>query len=125
MSVIFSGVVASKKYLKASNLDKKHGSTKNMACRIRCNSDGRDGVCCMIVYSFDLRESVEMIFLRIDRLGGRIRGCPTNPNTVLDEPFVDSFGRVCHEDTAFEIGLCENIWQRSSMVDMETVGESA
>jgi hypothetical protein len=38
----------------------------------------------------------------------------------LDQPFVDGFSGMGHEDSAFEIGLCENIRKRSCMVEMET-----
>ena len=69
MSIIFSGVIACKEYLQAGNLDQEHGSTENMACWIRSNADGRDGVCCMIIYSFDLRKSVKMVFLKNRQAG--------------------------------------------------------
>ncbi len=32
-------------------------------------------------------------------------------NIVLDEPLVDCFGWVGHEDSASEVRLCKHIWK--------------
>jgi hypothetical protein len=53
-------------------------------------------------------------------LWGRIRGCPSNPDAILDEPFVDGFRWMCHEDSSFEIGFGQYIGKRSRMVDVKT-----
>ena len=37
-------------------------------------------------------------------------------DAVLDEPFVDCFCGMSHEDATSEIGLCENVRQRGGMV---------
>jgi hypothetical protein len=81
---------------------------------------------CMIVYCFNERESAEMVCLRIRR--GRLRGGGVgirgNSNRVLDKPFIDSFGWVCHEHPAPEICLREHVGEGSRMVYMETVALS-
>ena len=46
--------------------------------------------------------------------------CVLYTDGVLHEPFVDRFGRVRHVDTAFEVGLCEDVREGCGMVDMET-----
>jgi hypothetical protein len=38
----------------------------------------------------------------------------------LDQPLVNGFCRVCHEDSAPEVGLSQDIWQRCGMVHVET-----
>jgi len=80
-----------------------------MASRVWCNSDRRDGVGSMVVNGFDHGEGREMVGFCVDRLAFGIRRGTANSNTILDEPFVDGFCRMCHEDPAFEVGLCQYI----------------
>jgi hypothetical protein len=43
----------------------------------------------------------------------------------LDEPFIDGFGRMCHEDAALEFGLCKDKREGGSMIQVETAAQSA
>jgi hypothetical protein len=38
----------------------------------------------------------------------------------LDQPFVDGFGWVGHEDATFEVGLSQDVGKGGGMVEMET-----
>ena len=38
----------------------------------------------------------------------------------MNEPFVDGFGGMGHEDSTFEVGFGEDIRKGSGMVEMET-----
>lgn len=51
----------------------------------------------------------------------RRRGRAAHTHIILDQPFVDGFGGVCHEYTALEIGLAEHIGERGGMINMETM----
>lgn len=37
----------------------------------------------------------------------------------MDQPFVDCLGGMSHEDSAAEVGLCENIREGGGMVKVE------
>ena len=43
-----------------------------------------------------------------------------DPDTVLDEPFVDRLCRVRHEHPTSKVRLCKNIRKTGCMVQMET-----
>lgn len=60
-----------------------------------------------------------MVLLGIHGLGGWVGGCVANPDTVRDEPLVDGLCWMRHEDSAFEICLCQHVGQRSGMVNMK------
>lgn len=49
------------------------------------------------------------------------RDCLLHSYAILYQPFVDSFSRMCHEDAAAEVCLCQNERQTHSMVEVETV----
>ena len=44
-----------------------------------------------------------------------------NADRVLNEPFVDRFGRVGHEDSALEVRFRKDVWEGSGMIDVATV----
>lgn len=72
MTILLAGVVAGKEDVESSNLDEEHGSAEDMACRIRGNADGGDGMRGIVVDGFDLRKGAEVVLLGIYRLIGRI-----------------------------------------------------
>jgi len=53
----------------------------------------------------------------------RLKACVglLDPNTVLDQPFVDSFRRMGHIDFASEIGLSKDVGKGRCMVEMKTI----
>lgn len=93
-----------------------------MAGRVRSDSDGGDGVGGVIIDCLDLRKSIQMVLLCVYRRGGRAGGCVSNTDAVLDEPFVDSLGRMRHEDSAAEVGFGKDVWQGRGMINVKTAG---
>lgn len=68
MSILLSRVVACEEDFQASDFDEEHGSSKNVACRVWCDSDGGDGVGGIVVDSLYLRKGVEVILFGVERL---------------------------------------------------------
>ena len=62
-----------------------------------------------------------MVGFRVER-GSLVGGgcCVAYTDRVLDEPFVDGFCWMCHEDSAFEVGFGKDIRKGGCMVEMET-----
>lgn len=77
---------------------------------------------CMIVYCFNERESAKMVCLRVwcRRLRGGVR-VRRNTNRVLNQPFIDSFCRMCHKHSAPEVCLREYVGKGGGVIDMKTV----
>ena len=61
-----------------------------------------------------------MVLLSVDWLGCRVRRGISHTDTVLDEPFVDGLGGMCHEHSAPEVGLRQYVGKRGRVIDMET-----
>lgn len=69
-------------------------------------------MCCIKVDRLDHGVCVEMVLFGIHLdLGFGVARHVADADGVLYEPFVDGFCGMCHEDTAFEVGLCEDIRQ--------------
>lgn len=68
MSILFTRVIASEEDVETGDLDEEHGRSEHMAGRVGSNSDGGNGMGSMIVDSFNLGESVQMVLLRINGL---------------------------------------------------------
>jgi len=60
--------------------------------------------------SLNERKGVDNVCL-IEELTDMFGGCVSvlYSNRILHQPFVYSFGGMCHEDSASEIGLCQYI----------------
>jgi hypothetical protein len=123
MSILFPRVVTCEEDVETSNLNEEHGSTEDMTGWVGSDSNGGDGVGSVVVDGLDLRECVQMVLFSINRLCSWIRRSVADPNTVLNKPLVDSFGRVCHKDTTPEVSLRKDVWQGRRMVDMETMAD--
>lgn len=87
---------------------------------VRGDSDGRDSMGGVIVDSLDLRATVEVVLLGINGLRGRMRRCVTDPDAVLNQPLVDSLGRMGHKNPASEVGLRQDVGKRRGMVNVKT-----
>lgn len=73
------------------------------------------------VYCFDLCEGGNVVLFGVERSalvrgGGRVG----YPDRVLDQPFIDGFGWMCHEDSAFKVGFGEDVRESGCVVEMET-----
>ena len=58
------------------------------------------------------------------QLSGEVGGCRgtiADANGVLDQPFIDGFCGVGHEDAAAEIGLGEDVGEAHRMVEVEAI----
>lgn len=92
-----------------------------MAGRERSNTDAIDCVCRIEIDGFNQRKcrQVVMFGIKSGTLIGR-RCCVADPYIVLNEPFVDSLGRMRHKDTAFEVRLAEDIRESGGMINVKT-----
>ena len=66
MTVIFARIVACEQDVEASDVNEKHGCTKDMAGWNWCETDGGDGMSGVVVYCFYLRECREMICFGVE-----------------------------------------------------------
>lgn len=48
-------------------------------------------------------------------------GYVLDSDVVLYQPFVNCFRWVGHENTASKIRLCQHVWERCCVVDVETI----
>lgn len=120
MSVFFARIVAREQDIQASNRHQEHGGTENMAGGEWRDTNIIDSMCCVEVDCFYQRECGQMIAFRVQG-GALIRGrrCVADSDVVLDQPFVDGLGSMGHEDSAFEVGLAENVGQCGGVVDVK------
>jgi hypothetical protein len=112
MSVIFSRVVAGEQDLETCDFHQEHGGAQYVTGRIWCDADSRDCMCGVEVDGFDHGKGVEMVGLvvHLDLRHLRRAGHVAHADRILDEPFIDGLCGMCHEDSALEVGLCEDIW---------------
>jgi hypothetical protein len=68
MAILLAGVVACKKYVKASNVDKEHRCAQYMTGRVRCDTDARDGMSCMEVDCLNLRERTKVVLFGVENV---------------------------------------------------------
>lgn len=92
-----------------------------MASRERSDTDAVDRVCCIEIDCFNQRKCGEMVMFGIKSgtLIRRRRGV-ADPYIVLNEPLVDSLGRMCHKHAAFEVRFAEDIRESGRMINVET-----
>ena len=77
----------------------------------------------VVVDGFDLGKSGEVIGFGVE--GGALVGGGgdiLDAHRVLDEPFVNGFCGVGHEDAAAEVGLGEDVGKGGGMVEVKAVG---
>lgn len=128
MPVVLAGVVAREEYFDPGNLNEEHSSTQNMTSRVRRDADRGNGMCGVVVNSFDLGKRVQVIGFCVklrSLFGGgssiaitsgksfsfpRLYSfCLPDPDAVLDEPLIDGFCRMGHENSAAEVCFRQNI----------------
>ena len=69
-------------------------------------------MCGIKINGFDHRIGVEMVGLSVHLdLGLGVARHVAHADRVLDQPLVDCFGGMCHEDTALEVGLGQDVGQ--------------
>lgn len=121
MAIWFAGIVACEEYVEAGDIDEEHGGAEDVPGWVRGDADGGDGMGCVEVDGFDLVERGDVVLFGVE--GGTLIGGGRSighSDRVLDQPFVDGFGWVGHEDSAFEIGFCKDVREGGCMVEMET-----
>ena len=121
MAVLLAAVVAGEEDVEAGDVDEKHGCAEDVAGRVRREADAGDGVRGVEVDGLDLGEGAEVVLLGVKdvaQVGGR--GRVADAHRVLDQPAVDGFGGVGHEDAAFERGFAEDVWEGGDVVEVET-----
>lgn len=75
----------------------------------------------VVVDGFDRREGGEVIGFIVELNSVfRRRRHVADADRVLDEPFVDGFRWVSHEDATLEVRVCKDVGQRGGMVNVET-----
>ena len=121
MTVVFSRVISREQNLQPCNLQEEHGCSQNMAGGVWGNSHTSDGMRGVKVDGLDHGVCVEMVLFRVHLDPGLgVAGHIADTDGVLDEPFVDGFCGMGHKDTALEVGLCEDVWQRGRVIDVKT-----
>lgn len=78
-------------------------------------------MCGVVIYGFDQRKSSKMIGLSVElgrEVGGR--GAIADTDRVLDQPLVNCFCGMGHEDTTAEVRLGEDIGKTHCVVEVET-----
>jgi hypothetical protein len=91
-----------------------------MTGRKRRNADAIYRVGRVEIDRLNQRQGRQVIMFGIQRRTLiRRRGRIADSHIVLDEPFVDGFGRMCHEHSAFEIGLAEDVGKSGRVIDVK------
>ena len=122
MSVVFSRVVSCEEDVQSGNLDHVHACAESMAGWVRGDPYAADRVGGVIIYGFDQGECSEVVGFSVE-LGGKICGgsAIADPDGVLDQPFVDGFCGVGHENATTEIGLGQDVGEAHCVVEVEAV----
>jgi hypothetical protein len=63
MAILLAGIVACEEDVESCNFYQEHGSPQYMAGRVRGDANGGDGVSCVVVNGFNLRECIQMVLL--------------------------------------------------------------
>ena len=121
MPVLLAAIVAREEDVEARDVDEEHGCAEDVAGGVGGEADARDGVRGVEVDCLDLREGAEVVLLRVEDVaevggGGRV----ADADGVLDQPAVDGFCGVGHEDAAFEGGFAQDVGEGGDVVEVET-----
>lgn len=121
MSILLSRIVTRKENIQPGDGNKEHGRPQNVARGIGSDSDAINSMRCIKVDGFNKRKGGEVVVFGVKGCPLVRRGCSVaNSDIILDQPFIDGLGSVCCQNSTFEIGLAEHVWESRRVVDVET-----